>query len=78
MRVCCWSGCSTPSSVCKSLSQLASLAAKVRVIYSALLDDSATLGCLLEHQLTGPPFSMKMKLNGNFRLSLSPAQSESE
>lgn len=57
---------------------VASFAASVNAIYSALVDDRATVGYLLEHQLTGPPFSMKIKPEVDFRLSKSPAQFESE
>ncbi len=78
MGACCWSGCKRPSSVNRSGSQVASFAVRVRAIYSASVDDSATVGCFFEHQLTGPPFSIKMKPDFDLRLSLSPAQSESE
>ena len=58
--------------------QVPSFAANVKAIYSASVEDRATVDCLLEHQLTEPPLSMKMNLNVDFRLSLSLAQSESE
>lgn len=57
---------------------IASFAASINAMYSASVDNRATVGCLLEHQLTGPPFSMKMKPEVNFQLSKSPAQSESD
>ncbi len=59
-------------------SHVASLAASVRVMYSAFVDNKATVDCLFEHQLTGPPLSIKTKSEVDFRLSLSPAKSESE
>ena len=59
-------------------SHIASFAANVNAIYSAWVDNKATVGCLLEYQLTGPPFSIKMKPEVDFRLSRSPAQLESE
>ena len=62
----------------RSYSQVASFAASVRAIYSALVDEKATVGCLFEHQLIGPPLSIKMKPEVDFQLFLSPAQSESE
>ena len=61
-----------------SRNQVASFEASVKAIYSGSVDDSATVGCLLEHQLTGPPLSMKIKPEVDFRLSLSLAQSESQ
>ncbi len=54
------SSSSTPISVRSSLSQVAFFAARFNVTYSASVDDQATVGCLLEHQLTGLPFSIKM------------------
>lgn len=59
-------------------SQVASFAANVKARYSASVDERATVDCLLQHQLTGPPLRIKMKPEVDFRLSLSPAQSESE
>ena len=74
----CWSsGCRRPSLVRKR-SQVASFAASVRVMYYAFVDDRATVDCLFEHQLTGPPLSIKTNPEVDLRLSLSPAQSESE
>lgn len=46
---------------------VASFAARVRAMYSASVDDNATVGCFFEHQLTGPPFNMKIKPEGDFR-----------
>ncbi len=40
-------------------SYIASLAASIKVIYSASVDDSATVGCFLDYQLIGSPFSIK-------------------
>lgn len=57
---------------------MASLAAKVSAVYFASVENRATFACLLEHQLISPPFSMKMNPDVDFRLFLSPAQSESE
>lgn len=59
-------------------SHVASFSARVRAMYYALVDDNAIVGCFLEHQLTGPSLSIKMKPEVDFRLSLSPAQSESK
>lgn len=78
MRACRWSGWRGLNSVSSRRSHVASFAASVRAMYSASVDDKATMGCLLEHQLTGPPLSMKMKPEVDFQLSLSPAQSKSE
>ena len=41
-----------PSSVRRRRSQVASLAAKVSAMYSASVEDSATVACYLERQLT--------------------------
>ena len=57
---------SMPISVSSSLSQVAFIAARINVTYSASVDDQATVGCLLEHQLTGPPFSIKMNPDVDF------------
>ena len=78
MSACCSSSRRRPSAVKRSRNHVASLAANVKDIYSASVDDSATVDCLFEHQLTSPPFSMNIKPDVDFRLSLSPAQSESE
>ena len=78
MSACYLSGCRRLSLVRKSRNHVTSLAANVRAIYSAFVDDSATVDCLFEHQLTGPLFSMNIKPDVDFWLSLSPAQSESE
>lgn len=78
MRACCWSGHRRPSSVSRSLSQVVSFAARVRAIYSALVDDNATVDCFLEHQLTDPLFSIKMRPDVDLWLFLLSAQSESE
>lgn len=59
-------------------SHVASFVARVKAMYSALVDDNAAVGCFFEHQLTGPSLSMKIKPEVDFRLSLLPAQSESE
>lgn len=67
-----------PSSVRRRQSQVASLAAKVRAMYSASVEDSGTVACCLERQLTGPPFSMNINPEVDLLLVLSPAQSESE
>lgn len=58
--------------------QQSSFDARVSVIYSASVDDKATVACLLEHQLTGPPLSIKMKPEVDFLVEWFPAQSESE
>ena len=50
----------------RSRSQVASLAASVKAMYSASVDDSATVDCRFEHQLTGPPFSINMKPEVDF------------
>lgn len=66
-------GSSRPSSVKRSLSSVASFAANVRAMYLASIDDRATVRCLSEHQLIGLPFNMKIYLETEFLLSLSPA-----
>ena len=53
-------------------------AAKVSATYFASVDDRATVACLLEHQLTGPPLSMKMNLDVDFLVAWSPSRSELE
>lgn len=53
-------------------------AARVSAIYLASVEDNAILDCLFGTQLTGPSFSMKTDPDRYLRLSLSPAQSESE
>ena len=78
MRACCLSGWSSPSSIKSSRSHVASFAARVRVMYSASVDNRTIVDCFFEHQLTGPLLSMKIKPEVDFWLSLSPAQSESE
>lgn len=78
ISACYWSASNTPSFVKRSRRHVASLAARVSAIYSASVEDRATVACFLEHQLIGPPFSIKIKPDVDFRLSLSPAQSESE
>lgn len=78
IRVYCWSGCRRPSSIRRSHSQVTSFAARVRAMDSASIKKRAIVGCLFEHQLTGPPLRMNTNLEVNFLLSLSPAQSESE
>ena len=78
MRVCCWPDYKRPSSVSNKQSHVASFAAMVSGMYSASVNKRIMVGFLFEHQLTSPPFTMKMKLDVNFRLFLSPAQSESE
>lgn len=57
---------------------MASLAAKVSIVYSTFVEDRATVACFLEHQLIGLLFSMKVKLDIDFRLFLLPTQSELE
>ena len=43
-------------------------------MYSACVDDRATVACLLELQLTGPLFIMKTKPAADFLESLSPPE----
>lgn len=69
---------SRPISVSSSLSQVVSFAARVSATYSTSADERATVAYLLEHQLTGPPFNMKMKPDVEFLVTWSPAQSESK
>ena len=78
MRVYCLSGWSSSSFIRNSRSHVASFATRVRAIYLASVDNRATVDCFFKHQVTGPSLSMKIKPEVNFRLSLSPAQSESE
>lgn len=47
-------------------SHITSLAASVRTIYLALVDNSAIVSCFLEHQLIDSPFSMKKKPDVDF------------
>lgn len=56
----------------RSCSQVAFLAAKIKAIYSALVDDSTIIDCRFEHQLIGPPFNMNIKPKFDFQLSLLP------
>lgn len=57
----CWSfGSRRPSLVSSNLNHVASFVASVKAMYSASVEDSAAVDCLFEHQLTGPPFSIKM------------------
>ena len=67
-----------PSSVNNRSSHDASFAARVSAMYSASVDDNATVDGLWGYQLTGLLFSIKMKPDVDLRLSLSPAESESE
>lgn len=67
-----------PISVSSSLNQVASFAARANATYSAFVDEKATVACIFEHQLTGPPFCMKMKPNVNFLVTWSSALSESK
>ena len=78
IRVCCWPSCRRPSSVSNKQSHVASFVPKVSEMYSASMDERTMVGYFFEYELTSPSFSMKMKLNVNSRLSLLPAQSESE
>ena len=73
MRACCWLGCRKPNSVSSRRSHITFFAASIRAMYSASVDEKATVGYLFEHQLTEPPSSMKMKPEVDFRLFLSPA-----
>lgn len=57
---------------------VASFVASVRAIYLVLIDNSIIVVCFLEHQLTVPLLSMKMKPEVDFWLFLLPAQSEFE
>lgn len=52
-------------------------ATNVREIYLSSVDDRANVDCFFKFQLTGLPFNIKIKLNVNLRLSLSPAEFES-
>ena len=53
-------------------------AANVNAIYSTLVEERATVDCLFKYQLTGLPFSIKIKPEVDFWLAKSPAQTESE
>lgn len=57
---------------------MAFFAARVSAIYSASIDNKATIACLLEYKLTGLLFSMKMNSNVNFFIVWLLAQSELE
>lgn len=74
----CLSCSKNPSFVSKRPSHIAFLMANVRAIYLVLVDDNAIVVCFFKHQLTGPLFSMKIKSDVDFWLSLSLAQSESK
>ena len=78
MRACCLSSWSSHSSIRSSLSHIASFAARIRAMYSASVDNRVTVDCFFEHQLIGPPLSMKIKPEVDFRLFVLPAQSKSE
>lgn len=49
---------------------MAFFAAKVSATYSTFVNDKITVACLLEHQLTGPSFSMKMNSDVDFLVVL--------
>lgn len=59
-------------------SHFASFAASIKAIYSVLIDNKATVGCFLEHQIIGPLFNIKMKPKVDFQLSSFPAQLQLE
>lgn len=67
-----------PTFVSKSLNQVASFTVRVNATYSASFNERATIAYLLENHLTGPPFSMKIKLNVDFLLTWLLPQSESK
>lgn len=78
MSACYWFGCRNSSFMSKRRSHVTSLAANVRAIYLVLVNNSAIIDGFFEHQLTGPSFSIKIKPEVNFWLSLSLTQVESE
>ena len=49
---------------------MTSFTARVRAIYSASIEERTTVGCHFKYELTGPPLSMKMKLEVDFQISL--------
>lgn len=73
-----WLSYRKPSSVSSSRSHVVFFTTSVRAIYSVLVDNKATVGCFLEYQLTGSPFSIKIKSDIDFWLFSSLAQSELE
>ena len=66
-----------PMSWRSDLSHSASWLASDRAIYSASVDDSATVGCLRDLQVIGAPDRWKIYPVVDLRVSKSPAQSES-
>ena len=78
IKACCWLSYKKTSLVSGNWSHITSFAIKVRAIYSVLIDNYATIACFFEHQLTGPPLSMKIKPKVYLQLFLLPVQSESE
>lgn len=78
MRAYYWLGCKKLSLVNSNHSHIASFAANIKAIYLASMDDKETVAYFLKHQLTGPPFSMKIKPEVNLQLFLSPTQLKSK
>ena len=62
----------------KRQSHVAPFAARVNAIYSASVNNKANVACFFEHQLTGLLLSMRIKLEVDFQLFLSPVQLESK
>ena len=58
-------------------SQSPSLATKVATIYSASLEDNATIDCFYVFQVMAPPLNVKRYLDVDREVSLSPPQSAS-
>lgn len=71
MSVYCWYSYKSPKSVSKSQNYIAFLMAIIRVIYLALIDDSAIIDCFFEYQLIGSLFDIKIKADIYFQLFLS-------
>lgn len=67
-----------PISVSNNLILVVSFVTRLSVIYSAFYDNKTTIACLLEFQLTGTSFSIKMNLDIDILDIWSPAQLELE
>lgn len=68
---CCWSNLRSPSLISKSLSNIASLAANINVIYLVSVEKRAMVAYLIKYQLIDPQLNMKINPEIDFRLFLS-------
>lgn len=73
MRTYFWLNCKRSNFISNSYVNIVFLAANISAIYSILVEKKATMSYFFEHQLTGPPFSIKIKPKVNFWLFKFPA-----